>query len=208
MVIPSEHITIYIVAFISAVTSVPVYGFSPTVQWSFTSCRRGLLVQKGPHGILSCLPLWYWIDVKCQDTLKYICIFYHFSTLRCWSHSKHKDWFSLHIWYHGCWCLSNKRRRASAAKILMTKLSQNILLSTLQGLRCSNLEPARPADLMDKQESKLWKIWKPTKRHDHVIKWKHFPRYWPFVRRIHRSPVNSTHKGQWRGALMFFLSAP
>ena len=41
--------------------------------------------------------------------------------------------------------------------------------------------------------------------HDDVIKWKHFPRYWPFVRGIHRSPVNSTHKGQWRGALMLPL---
>ena len=40
---------------------------------------------------------------------------------------------------------------------------------------------------------------------DDVIKWKHFPRNWPFVRRIHRSPVNSSHKGQWRGALMFSL---
>ena len=38
-----------------------------------------------------------------------------------------------------------------------------------------------------------------------VIKWKHFPRYWPFVRGIHRCPVNSPHKGQWRGALMFSL---
>ena len=38
-----------------------------------------------------------------------------------------------------------------------------------------------------------------------VIKWKHFPRYWPFVRGIHRSPVNSPHKGQWPGALMFSL---
>ena len=38
--------------------------------------------------------------------------------------------------------------------------------------------------------------------HDDVIKWKHFPRYWPFVRGIHRSPVNSPHKGQWHGALM------
>ena len=28
---------------------------------------------------------------------------------------------------------------------------------------------------------------------------------WPFVRGIHRSPVNSPHKGQWRGALMFSL---
>ena len=41
--------------------------------------------------------------------------------------------------------------------------------------------------------------------HDDVIKWKHFPRYWPFVRGIHRSPMNSPHKGQWRGALMFTL---
>ena len=31
--------------------------------------------------------------------------------------------------------------------------------------------------------------------HDDVIKWKHFPRYWPFVRGM---PVNSPHKGQWR----------
>ena len=41
--------------------------------------------------------------------------------------------------------------------------------------------------------------------YDDVIKWKHFPRYWPFVRGIHRSPMNSRHKGQWRGALMFSL---
>ena len=41
--------------------------------------------------------------------------------------------------------------------------------------------------------------------HDDVIKWKHFPRNWPFVRGIHQSPVNSPHKGQWSGALMFSL---
>ena len=41
--------------------------------------------------------------------------------------------------------------------------------------------------------------------HDDVIKWKHFPRYLPFVRGIHRSPVNSPHKDQWRGALMLHL---
>ena len=41
--------------------------------------------------------------------------------------------------------------------------------------------------------------------HDDVIKWKQFRRYWPFVRGIHRSPVNCPHKGQWRGALMFSL---
>ena len=41
--------------------------------------------------------------------------------------------------------------------------------------------------------------------HDDVIKWKHFPRYWPFVQGIHRSPVNFPRKGQWRRALMFSL---
>ena len=41
--------------------------------------------------------------------------------------------------------------------------------------------------------------------HDDVIQWKYFPRDWPFVRGIHRSPVNSPHKGQWRRALMFSL---
>ena len=39
--------------------------------------------------------------------------------------------------------------------------------------------------------------------------WRHqienFPRYWPFVRGIHRSPVDSPHKGQRRRALVFSL---
>ena len=45
----------------------------------------------------------------------------------------------------------------------------------------------------------LWMI------HDDVIKWKHFPRYWPFVRGIPRSPANSPRKGQRRGPLMLSL---
>ena len=48
-----------------------------------------------------------------------------------------------------------------------------------------------------------WVLWQShetifRRNHDDVIKWKHFPRYWPFVRGIHRSPVNCPHKGQWR----------
>ena len=43
---------------------------------------------------------------------------------------------------------------------------------------------------------------------DDGTKWLHFSRYWPFVRGIHWSPVDSHHKGQWRGALMYsFISA-
>ena len=43
----------------------------------------------------------------------------------------------------------------------------------------------------------------------HSAWWRHqmeiFPRHWPFVRGIHRSPVNSLHKGQWRGSLIIIL---
>ena len=41
--------------------------------------------------------------------------------------------------------------------------------------------------------------------HHDVIKWKHFPHYCPFVQGIHWSLVNSPHKGQWHGNLMFSL---
>ena len=50
-----------------------------------------------------------------------------------------------------------------------------------------------------KRQSNNWQ------RHDDTIKWKHFPGYWPFVPGIHRSLVNSHHKGQLRGALVFPL---
>ena len=43
------------------------------------------------------------------------------------------------------------------------------------------------------------------RHHDDVIKWKHFPGYWPFVRGIHRSRWIPHRKSQWRRALMFPL---
>ena len=44
--------------------------------------------------------------------------------------------------------------------------------------------------------SSTWLVHSALKtEHDDVIKWKHFPSYWPFVRGIHRSPVDSHHKG-------------
>ena len=42
-------------------------------------------------------------------------------------------------------------------------------------------------------------------KHDNVIKWKHFPRYWPFVRGIHRSLVNSLTKASDAELLMLSL---
>ena len=45
--------------------------------------------------------------------------------------------------------------------------------------------------------SKIHPTEKLTNRnsHDDVIKWKHFPRYWPFEQGIHWSTVYSPHKG-------------
>ena len=45
-----------------------------------------------------------------------------------------------------------------------------------------------------------------TAVHPGICETELFLRYWPFVRGIHRSPVNSTHNGQWRGTLMFSLT--
>ena len=41
--------------------------------------------------------------------------------------------------------------------------------------------------------------------YDDIIKWKWFPLYWPFVRGIHWSPVDSPHRGPVIWPLMFSL---
>ena len=50
-----------------------------------------------------------------------------------------------------------------------------------------------------------WRIYGHSALHDDVIKWKHFPSYWPSVWGGHRSPVNSSHKDQWHGVWWFFF---
>ena len=44
--------------------------------------------------------------------------------------------------------------------------------------------------------------------HDDVIKWKHFPRYWPFVWGIHRSPVSPRAKANDAELWCFLWAAP
>ena len=41
--------------------------------------------------------------------------------------------------------------------------------------------------------------------HEDVIKWKHFPLWWSFVRGVHQSSVDSPHKGQWFVDLVYSL---
>ena len=70
---------------------------------------------------------------------------------------------------------------------------------------CENLKASQNYCLDEKHPFMSGSICLQYMYHDDVIKWKYFPRYWSFVRGIHRSPVNSPHKGQWRGALIFSL---
>ena len=48
---------------------------------------------------------------------------------------------------------------------------------------------------------------KRSRNYDEAIKWKHCPRYWPFVRGINPSPVVSPHKGSvnWNFDIFFDL---
>ena len=54
-------------------------------------------------------------------------------------------------------------------------------------------------DTLDMHSFRVGHVSKKKKKniiHDDAIKWKHFPRSWSFVRGIHRSLVDSPHKGQ------------
>ena len=82
----------------------------------------------------------------------------------------------------------------------MTSLSRHVSA----GIVCRSTEICQRFACID---ISMWKqsLYPFSWYHDDVIKWKHFPRYWPLVRGIHRSPMNSTHKGQSRGTLMFSM---
>ena len=58
--------------------------------------------------------------------------------------------------------------------------------------------------VFSRRELPLCRYWSVVFRHDDVIKWKHFPHNWPFVRGIHRSRWIPRTKGQWRGFDVFF----
>ena len=70
----------------------------------------------------------------------------------------------------------------------------NRTINRVEASRCCRPEPPWKHH-RDKWSAMSWQ------RHQMEI----FPRYWALVRGIHRSPVNSPHKGQWRAALMLSL---
>ena len=85
--------------------------------------------------------------------------------------------------FHTC-CKLPVRKGSDASNCGESTISFTILQGAVRP-RYSSLNNGQVAWLAD------------PPNHDDVIKWKHFPRYWPLVRGIHRSPVNSPHKGQW-----------
>ena len=94
------------------------------------------------------------------------------------------------------WCFST---RASVATVLTTHPCVSWCLSNVKGL-------AKQADDAMEFSPMLiavcichlcHNVYMMTSSNGNI------PRYWPFVRGIHRSPVNSPNKGQWRGALVF-----
>ena len=108
----------------------------------------------------------------------------HFYTTACSGH--YQNIKGLHIWYsvrkttdYGQWY------RKCFHGVMMISFCQVLIMCT------SVLS----------QEGRILDVF----LHDDINKRKLFPRYWPSVRGIHRSPVNSPKKGQWRGALMFSL---
>ena len=96
---------------------------------------------------------------------------------------------------HAAWCMVNL-----LAFAVIPCLSGGLPCLVVVKLSKCYWQDSDPAEywLLVRLRLGLWYI-----VHDDVIKWKHFPRYWPYVWGIHRSPVNSLHKGQLRGALMF-----
>ena len=122
-------------------------------------------------------------------------------------------------WYSQCWkCSWKSYRTAGPVSVKSFRSYWEVLGPTNEGQRPESERHRReallggvrghnpPRKIWGKKWGNLGAIWWLLQsNHDDVIRWKHFPHYWPFVRGIHRSPVNSPHKGQWRGGLMFSL---
>ena len=70
---------------------------------------------------------------------------------------------------------------------------------------CPHLRCALCMFMLSVLKGLLLLMFEISSRHDDVIKWKHFG--FTGLRGIHRSPGNFPHKGQWRGALIFFICA-
>ena len=151
-----------------------------------------------------------------------------YETHKLFKHNdKHNDaskplnscWFTETVmssyWWHFCYRLHQKAASDAASDsnfVNMTAFQSNVCVATdtVNSVYCwkrvmdvALLNDAFRYKYHGQICTKAKVVFTKHLPHDDVIKWKHFPRYLPFVRGIPRSPVNSSHKGQWHGALMF-----
>ena len=131
-----------------------------------------------------------------------------------------------------CWVIHSERsatRRCPSSLCDTVASSVNTETSRTAGHQLtSNHERTRPecviygsgADLLRiknqrkviRQEVPWWNPVGRIRKGVCIILWRNqmetFTRYWPFARGIHRSPVDSPQKGQWRELWCFLWSAP
>ena len=145
----------------------------------------GLFTSQGRHGVnLSWQLAWQLTSVTSTDWTPII------KALRSWKRcKKHTLTWITQFWGHRS-CTTNIRF------IIIKKIFKSYAKRGKQ--ECVRKETSMHV-FWGKYRIQIMKRNKNTKQHDDVINWwKHFPRYWPFVRGIDRSPVHSPHKGQWR----------
>ena len=103
--------------------------------------------------------------------------------------------------YYRCYC---RRCPARSVKAIVFYSTESDQIHNWASLHDTYPIMSMPCLLMPWYHQQAW-YW--TNKPEHSISWwrhqmKTFPRFWPFVRGIHWSQVNSPHKGQWRGALI------
>ena len=114
------------------------------------------------------------------------------------------------LWVNAVWCTNDLKWNLFHSTFIWMPQNLNnetlTLVQVMPFITLAKVDPDLCRHLAHPSHSGIiLLIWRLSAGDDDVIRWKHFPRYRPFVRGIHRSPVNSPHKGQWRRDLMFSL---
>ena len=108
-------------------------------------------------------------------------------------------------WLRWRWCWQELRRDTKQTHCEWIKTGNVGYSETAKTMHDLKSKRSYPGQLKDCVALNITAISISSLFHDHVMKWKDIPRYWPFMRGIHRSPLNSPHKSHWRGTLMFSL---
>ena len=189
---------------------------TPLTHWGRVThiCVSKLTIIGSENGLSSSAKAWWWNPMRVFSALlahseisRFNCTESWIEVIRHVSNAPVPSHFLNQCWNIGNWTLRNKlpwNLNRNSHLSIQENVFENVvgklaaILSRSQYARYLYVESFLSSHTMLVDIFHTWKSW-----------WRHqmelFPRYWPFVRGIHRSPVNSPHKGQWRGALMFSL---